>query len=185
MTGPGTHRITRNSKKSGIPLSKLRTSDVVKTVVDNPRRLEELLSMLHDQDLRVRGRAAATVARLADSHPGRLPRLIPRLRETVDDDSAYVRWHLVYALGKLGFRYPEQVYVFLNDIIGCLDDTNRIVRIMACNALGQIEAGKPGTVQGFFRNLGKVIPPAVVRFLRNTENGCHENDESRPATPDK
>jgi hypothetical protein len=70
MTEPRIHpRVIRNRKKNPVPLSKLRTSDAVKTVVDHPRRLEELLRMLEDKDRGVRGRAAATIAKLSESHP--------------------------------------------------------------------------------------------------------------------
>ena len=82
MTGPGIHhQAIRNRKKNRIPLSKLRASDAAKTVVDHPRRLEELLRMLEDTDRIVRGRAAAAVAQLSESHPARLLRVVGRLKK--------------------------------------------------------------------------------------------------------
>ena len=76
MTEPRPHRhVVRNRKKNTVPLYKLRTLDAVKTVVDHPRRLEELLRILEDKDRCVRGRAAATLARLSESHPARLLRV--------------------------------------------------------------------------------------------------------------
>ena len=51
------HGIVRRSKKDTIPLSKLRTYEVLKTVVDNPRRLDELIRMLEDKDRSARSRA--------------------------------------------------------------------------------------------------------------------------------
>ena len=96
-----THRrVHRNRKKRRIPLSKLHTSEVVRTVVAHPRRLEELINMLDDRDRSLRDRAAKTLARLSESHPGRLIRVVERVREALVDDSAYVRWHLVYTLGR-------------------------------------------------------------------------------------
>ena len=74
-------RVVRSRKKSSIPLSKLPATDAVKAVVANPRRLDELVRMLEDKDRSMRGRAAAMVARLAESHPARLLRVIARLRE--------------------------------------------------------------------------------------------------------
>jgi hypothetical protein len=171
MTKPKTQsRVVRNRKKSAVPLSKLRTLDVVKTVVDNPRRFEELFRMLEDKDLGIRGMAAATLARLSESHPARLIRIIARFKNSLRDDSAYVRWHLAYALGKLGSRFPAQSPDFLNDLAVSLDDHDRIVRIMACKALVQVAARKPAIVERFFQDLKKEIPPTVARFLRNSSN---------------
>jgi hypothetical protein len=170
MTEPGTHRrIIRSRKKTAVPLSKLRTSEAVKTVVDHPRRLEELIRMLEDKDRGVRGRAAATLARLSESHPARLLRMLVRLKEALGDDSAYVRWYLVYALGQLGLRFPIQSQNFLHDLAGRLDDENRIVRILTCKALGQLAARKPSIVEEFFQNVKREIPPSIARILRNSK----------------
>ena len=169
MTYPGIYpRAVRSRKKNITPLSKLRTSDVVKIVVDHPRRLEELVSMLEDKDRNIRGRAAATLARLSESHPSRLIRVLVRLREGLSDDAAYVRWHLAYTLGKLGSKYPVQSSRFLNDLGACLDDENRIVRFFTCKALIQVAVRKPVMIEEFFRNKKKEIPPAIARILKSS-----------------
>ena len=169
MTDARTHRrVIRNRKKSIVPLSKLRTSDVVKTVMDHPRRLEELVSMLEDKDRGIRGRAAATLARLSESYPARILRILPRLKEGLSDDAAYVRWHLVYTLGRLGARFPAPSRSFLHDLGARLDDENRIVRILACKALGQMASRKPLMVEEFFKNGKREVPPAIARILRNS-----------------
>jgi hypothetical protein len=165
-----THRrVVRNRKKRATPLSTLRTSDAVKTVVAHPRRLEELLKMLEDKDRSVRGRAAAALAKLSESHPSRLLRVIVRLKSSLEDESAYVRWYLVYTLGKLGVRFPEQSREFLVDLVLSLEDQNRIVRILAGKALGQVALRKPLLIEDCFRNLRKEIPPSIVRLLRNSK----------------
>ena len=170
MTEPRPHRrVVRNRKKNTVPLSKLRTLDAVRTVVDHPRRLEELLRILEDKDPCVRGRAAATLARLSESHPARLLRVTLRLREAIADDSAYVRWHLVYTLGKLASHSPAQSRGLLNDLVSRLDDENRVVRTVACNALSLVAARKPVIVEEFFHNLKKEIPPSVARVLRGSK----------------
>jgi len=156
----------RNHKKNRIPLSKLRASEAARTVVDHPRRLEELLRMLEDRDRSVRGRAAVALAQLSESHPARLMRVVVRLREMTEDDSAYVRWNLVYALGKLGAKYPMKALGFLPDLVSRLEDDNRICRVMAVRALAQVAARKPILVEECFRNLKREIPPAVARILR-------------------
>ncbi len=166
MREPRTHRpIDRNRKKRAVPLSFLRTSEAVKTVVNHPRRLEELMRMLEDKDRAVRGRAATTLARLSESHPARLLRIVERLREGLRDDSAYVRWHLIYALGELGSRFPSQLQGFLNDIAGRLDDDDRVVRVLACRTLSRVAAAKPGIIGELFKGLKREPPPAIAKAL--------------------
>ncbi|MBM3791326.1 MAG: hypothetical protein FJW35_13405, partial [Acidobacteria bacterium] len=121
-------RITANRKKRSVPLSKLRTSEVVRAVVNHPRRLEELVGLLEDKDVAVRGRAATTLVRLADSHPERLLRMAERLKGGLADESAFVRWHLVYVLGRLGWNFPARAASFLPRLADCLDDGNGVVR---------------------------------------------------------
>lgn len=174
MTEPGIYRrAVRNRKKNPIPLVKLRTSDAVRTVVDHPRRLEELLRMLEDKDRRIRGRAAAALAELSESHPARLLRVTLRLREGLIDESAYVRWHMAYAFGKLGSFSPAQSRDFLDDLIARIDDENRVVRTVACKALSHVAARKPAIIEQCFHALKREIPPAVARVLRiaNTHAG--------------
>jgi HEAT repeat protein len=167
MTETKTHRhVVRNRKKNSVPLSKLRTLDAVKTIVDHPRRLQELGRMLEDKDRGVRGRAAAALARLSESHPARLMRLISRLQELAGDDSAYVRWNLTYAMGRFGAQFPSRSNGFLSELLARLEDENRIVRILACKALAQIAARKPLMVKDLFQNSKKDIPPSVERVLR-------------------
>jgi hypothetical protein len=167
MTGPGIHhRVVRNRKKSRIPLAKLRASDAAKTVVDHPRRLEELLRMLEDKDRSVRGRAAVALAQLSESHPARLLRVVARLSEMMADESAYVRWNILFALGKLGSRYPMKSRGFLPDLIARLDDDNRICRVLAMRALGQVAERGPQIIEECFNSLKKEIPSAVSRILR-------------------
>jgi hypothetical protein len=168
MTEPRLHqRIVRNRKKNRIPLSKLRTSDVVKTVVDHPRRLEELLRMLEDKDRKIRGKAAAILAQLSESHPVRLLRVTVRLVEGLADESAYVRWHLLYTLGTMGSHFPGRAKVFLADVVSRLDDDNRICRVIASKALRQVAARKPFIVEECFRNLKREIPASVARAFQN------------------
>jgi oligoendopeptidase F len=173
MTEPKTHRhIVRNRKKSHVPLAKLRTSDAVKTVVDHPRRLQELIRMLDDKDRGVRGRAAATLARLSESHSTRLIKLTARLKEAASDDSAYVRWNIAYALGSLGFQYPARSFEFSGELLARLEDENRVVRVMASKALAQVAAKKPSMIEELFQTSKKEIPAAVGRSLCNAKKNA-------------
>jgi len=176
MTEPRTHRrVVRNRKKSATPLSNLRASDVVKTVVNHPRRLEELLGMLEDKEAGARGRAAATFTRLAESHPARLLRAIARLKECLMDESAYVRWNIAYSLGKIGSRFSTHSGSFLKELASCLDDNNRVVRIMACKALIQVADRKPLIVEALFQSLKREIPQAVARSIRSSKTKSTPN----------
>jgi hypothetical protein len=134
--------------------------------VAHPRRLPELLNLLEDKDRTVRGRAAATLARLSESHPGRLVRVIHRLRDGLSDDSAYVRWSLSYALGRVGSIFPNQAHRFLGGLCSLLQDNNRIVRVLACRALGRIAARKPRLIRDHFENGKLEMPVIVARSVR-------------------
>ena len=125
--------------------------------------------MLEDKDRGVRGRSAATLARLSESHPARLLRLIATLRDAFSDDSAYVRWNLTYALGRLGAQFPARSYAYLNDLMTRLDDENRVVRILACKALAQVAAKKPSMIEELFHNSKKDVPPSIGRVLRKAK----------------
>jgi hypothetical protein len=159
-------RVERSRKKARVPLAKLRTSEAVRTIVDHPRRLAELLGLLDDSDRVLRGRAAATLARLAESHPGRLVRSIDRLRESLADDSAYVRWHVVYALGRMGLRYPLSAARFLSALVDRTGDENRIVRVFASQALGAVARRRPLAVRQAFDSSKQEIPASVDRILK-------------------
>ncbi len=158
-------RTSARGKKNQIPLSKLRTSEVVRTVVDHPRRLEELVNMLQDKERAIRGRAACTLARLSESHPGRLVRHAERLSGALHDESAFVRWHLVYALGRVISRYPSRASSSLGDISARLLDEDRLVRRFACRALENVAALKPQLVQALFAAGKEEMPPSVARLL--------------------
>ena len=158
-------RAGRGRKKSRVPLSKLRTWEAVRTIVDHPRRLGELLDLLDDNDRVLRGRAAATLARLSESHPGRLVRSVDRLRDALSDDSAYVRWHLVYTLGKMASRFPPSAQRFLPALLGRLGDDNRIVRVLTSQALSSVARRRPVMVQKAFETSKQEVPSQVARIL--------------------
>ncbi len=167
MREPRTHRGISGNRKKSVPLSKLRTSQVVKTVVDHPRRIEELVDMLEDRDRVIRGRAAATLARLSESHPGRLVRILERIKDALSDDSAYVRWHLAYTLGMIGDSFPARSQGFLKELGSRLEDENKVVRIVATRALGLIAARRPRLVKDFFQAGKAEIPTQIARILRS------------------
>ena len=166
MTESRMQHIPRSRKKTATPLSKLRTSEVMRAVVDHPRRLAELVSMLDDKDRSVRGCAAATLARLSETHAGRLVRILERLKEGLGDDSAYVRWSLVYTLGRIGATIPSHSQRFLPELVDRLEDENRVVRMITTRAIGRIARRRPQQVKDVFNNGKKDVPPAVERILK-------------------
>lgn len=157
--------VARNRKKNRVPLSKLRTAEVVRTVVDHPRRLQELLNLLDDRDRKVRGRAAATLARLADSHAARLLHIVDRLKDNLSDDAAYVRWHLAYVLGQIGRSFPNRAHRFLAELSARLEDENRLVRVFAIKAIERIAAERPQVVVDALQEAKREIPSCVARHL--------------------
>jgi HEAT repeat protein len=162
------HCASRGRKKSVIPLSNLRASEVVRTVVDHPHRLEELVNLLQDKERAVRGRAAATLVRLSESHPARLVRYVERLQAALDDDSAYVRWHLLYTLGQVISRHPKRASFSLADVRARLGDEDKLVRSFACRALESVAARSPGMIQALFSTNKEEIPPSVARLLQGS-----------------
>ena len=143
----------------------MQTTDVVKTVIRHPRRLEELLDMLGDRDIPIRVRAAATLARLAESHPENLLAAMPRLREHMDDDSDYVRWHLVYAFGEIGARVSESAREYWAVVFAGMDDVSRIVRMIAGKAAARLTATHPDAVAAFYRDTQRPIPKELEKLL--------------------
>ena len=158
-------RTEKHHRKRILPLSGMQTPDVVKTVLRYPRRLEELLEMLGDSNLSIRGRAAATLARLAESHPESLLKAIPRLREYINDDSDYVRWHLVYSFGEIGVRVSESAREYWADVFHGMTDDSRIVRMIAGKVAARLAAKNPDAVAAFFRDIQQPVPPELVKFL--------------------
>jgi vesicle coat complex subunit len=167
MIKPKFHRSksTGNRKKNAIPLSKLRASEAMRTVVDHPRRLEELLHLLMDKERSIRGRAASTVAGLSESHPARLVRHLEILRESLADDSAYVRWHMVYALGQVIRCFPGRASFSLSDLKSRLADEDRLVRMFACRSLEAVAARKPCLIKELFAANSEEVPPPIARWL--------------------
>ncbi len=169
MTKPKLHhRTTRSRKKNRVPLSKLRTAEVVRTVVDHPHRLDELVNLLGDKERSLRGRAATTLTRLSESHPGRLVRHIEALKEGLKDDSAYVRWHLLYALGRITSRFPRRASSALSDLKVRLGDEDRVVRNFACRAMEMVAAGHPQLVHSLFSAGKEEPPPSIRRILQKS-----------------
>jgi HEAT repeat protein len=122
--------------------------------------------MLDDKDRGVRGCAAATLARLSETHAGRLVRILERLKEGLGDDSAYVRWCLAYALGRMGAAIPAHSQRFLSELVERLEDENKVVRIIACRALGRIARRRPQQVKEAFTGGKRDIPAPIERLVR-------------------
>jgi len=125
--------------------------------------------MLEDADRSLRGRAAATIAHLSESHPSRLLRILERLREGLGDESAYVRWHLTYALGEIAARYPgKTLSCCLTELADCLEDEHRIVRLFALGALEKLAPRKSLLMRTHFLERKKQIPSDLAQILQKT-----------------
>ena len=179
MMDARSQRLSRNRKRNRMPLSSLRTSEVVRAVVEHPRRLGELIALLEDKDRAVRGRAAATVARLSETHAGRLVRIIDRLKEDLSDESAYVRWSLVYALGRIACEFPGRIQQVLLELTGRMEDENRVVRIVASRALRRLAASRPKLVRAVFESNKREIPELLARSIKLAETRGREARKGR------
>jgi HEAT repeat protein len=166
MIETGSHRISRSRKKNSIPLSNLRTSEVVRVVVNHPGRLNELIGLLEERNLSVKGRAAATIGQLSDTHARRLVRNLDRILESLSDDSAYVRWSLVYALGRIAAAHPACMTEIIRNLLAATEDTNRLVRVMACRAIVGVYSSRPQQVRNSLESLQKPMPDAVARSIK-------------------
>ena len=124
--------------------------------------------LLEDRERSIRNRAAATLAHLVLLHPTWLVRAVHRLRDSLMDESACVRWNLVYALGILIARFPSRMENVLPDILECLDDQNRIVRVFASKTLANVAACRPRIIEELFQKSGKEAPRLVDDILRNS-----------------
>ena len=133
--------------------------------MDHPRRLDELVGLLEDRDVILRERAAAAVARLAESCPERLLRIVERMKAALSDDSAYVRWHLAYVLGQIGASFPNRAPRFLAELSARLDDENRLVRLFATKAIERIAGERPQVVVEAFRAAKREAPYSIARHL--------------------
>ena len=160
------HQCEANRRKKRIvPLSKLQAPDVMKTVLRHPRRLEELLDMLGDKDLVLRSRAAAILASLAESCPERLLKVLSRLQECLGDDSDYVRWHLFFALGELSVRFPALSKGCWANVFTGMNDSNRIVRMIAGKAAVRLAREHPDDVAAIYRDSRREIPHEIAVLL--------------------
>jgi hypothetical protein len=165
MKASSNRRVSRNRKKSRTPLASLRSAEVVRAIVAHPRRLDELVSLIENPDRGIRGRAAANLARLAQSYPGRLVRVIERLKRDLADDSAYVRWNVAFALGAVGERMPARAVDFLPELCGQLEDENRVVRLLATQALIRIARQDPGAVAEQLGEAKRPVPKPLQPIL--------------------
>ena len=166
MKASSSRRVSHNRKKNRTPLASLRSAEVVRAIVAHPRRLDELVSLIENPDRVIRDRAAANLARLAQSHPGRLVRVIERLKHDLADDSAYVRWNLASALGTVGERFPGRAGDFLPELCERIEDENRIVRLLASQALIRIARLDPSAVAGQFGEGKRAAPHALQLLLQ-------------------
>ncbi len=124
--------------------------------------------MLEDRHRAVRDRAATILARLSESHPGRLLRILDRMKGALSDDSAYVRWHMAYCLGRIGSEFPMRSQRFLNELGLRLEDDNSVVRFLTCKALIRIAKKKSTLVEQAFESSKREVPDSLARVFQQS-----------------
>ncbi len=131
-----------------------RANHVVKQVLSDPRRFEELFAGLSSEDPVVRVRAADVVEKCTVLHPEWLApyktELLGRLAQSADKE---VRWHLAQLLPRLRWTAGERKRVY-GLLTGYLDDGSRIVATCALQALVDLTEQAPSW------------RPAVMRYLQ-------------------
>lgn len=152
------------------PLMNLRPSEAIKTIVERPRRLGELVCLLGERDRKLRGRAAATIAKLSESHPGCLMGHLRWLADASNDESAHVRWNLAFALGRICSRSPDQSEFAIASLVMHLRDPDVIVRAISGYALAEVARKKPELVMRSISGSEQTLPEWLGGVLKRY--GC-------------
>jgi hypothetical protein len=159
-------RIARKRPPVNVPLYALKTSDAVKIISGSPRRLEEFWDLFEDRDRTIRQRAAAALAELVCLKPAALARFEQRIRDLLMDESAYVRWHAVYAVGCLIGGDRARMKRWIPDLTPPLEDQNSIVRSMAANVLARVAARDSQIIVEAFQEIGQEVPGIMMEALK-------------------
>lgn len=175
-------RIARKRRQINVPLKALTTADAVKIISDFPRRLEELWDLFEDRDRTIRQRAAAALAQLVCLQPAALKRSEYRIKELLLDESAYVRWHVVYTVGNLIGGNRVRMKRWIPDLVLPLEDPNGIVRAAAVKVLARLAAQDSQIIDETFQAMGQEIPPVVAEALKKRktqtrQQGSHQRKE--------
>jgi hypothetical protein len=178
-------RIARKQHRVNVPLCSLKTSDAVKILSASPRRLEELWELFEDRDRTIRQRGAAALAQLACLQPATLRRSGHRIRELLQDESAYVRWHALYAVGQLVAGDRARMKSWIPDLAGTLEDPNGIVRAMSAKMLTRAASRDPRIIDEAFQEIGRETPLTVSDALKErnkeTRKKALKNSEEESA----
>ncbi len=112
---------------------RIRAVDVLGELKD-PRAVDPLINLLHDENAAIRKNAVESLEKLGDT------RALEPLICTLQDDDVSVRWYTCRALGSFGDARPVE------SLIQLLNDPDHFVRESAADALGEIgdpKAAKP------------------------------------------
>lgn len=173
-----------------------RSNLIVRMVLDDRRRLAEIINGLSSEDYLVRMRCADVVEKVSLVHPGWLvhPDWLAPHRHTLFDLAAKstmkeLRWHLAQMLPRLDLSRPERNSA-IAIMLTYLNDTSRIVRTFAMQALADL-AGSDLTLHRkllpLFEELAQTDSPAVRararRLIRRLERGGSTKDRRRRSQP--
>ena len=167
-----------------------RSNLIVRMVLDDRKRLAEIINGLSSEDYLVRMRCADVVEKVSLGHPDWLA---PH-RHTLFDLAAKstmkeLRWHLAQMLPRLDLSRPERNSA-IAIMLTYLNDTSRIVRTFAMQTLADL-AGSDLTLHRkllpLFEELAQTDSPAVRararRLIRRLERGGSTKDRRRRSQP--
>lgn len=172
-------RVARRWRPSTGPLANLRAAEAIRTVVECPHRLAELIGILVDGDLRLRSWAAAAIASLAVSHPERLLRHLALLSAAASDPLAHVRWNLAFALGKICARFPGQSKPIIPVLLAQLKDSHPVVSAMARYNLAEICRVGPHMVSRLVAAGEHLVPDWLSEILHRAGHGAAKHGPDR------
>jgi len=115
-----------------------RSNEVVADVLDQPSLFKDLFNGLSSEDAIIRMRAADAVEKITAIHPEYLKRYKNQLiKRFALDKQQEVRWHVAQMLPRLSLDPDEQALV-VDILLNHLNDTSRIVKVSALQALADI-----------------------------------------------
>ena len=133
-----TRESIREMLRPGRPLDAGRSSEVVELVVARPRRLEELVECIWEDDPGIASRAADALERATRDHAKRVQRwkdeLLGLLAEATEKK---VRWNLAFVVPRLKLTIPEcrRAAAILHRYF---DDPSSIVKTAALHSLADL-----------------------------------------------
>jgi len=118
-----------------------RADDVARTLVRDPGRADEAITLLEGDDPVLRARGADALEKASRALPDMLkPHKRALLRVAARATQQEVRWHVAQMLPRLALTAPERRQA-MRQLRRYLGDASRIVRVCAMQSLWELDRG--------------------------------------------